>query len=138
MLVVAVLLVAGADSVFLASRFPLGPPSPPVVIITDFGFQWQSPPSSLCSGYSTSQPQVPFSVAPGAQFTILWQFGCWNDTGTYVIDNITGVTSGFLLVSSNLPVTLVSTNPAYFNVTLAAPSTAYEGGLTVWITAHAA
>ncbi len=135
-LIVAVLLVAGAASFYLASQ-SLPVPAAATVTITDFGFTWQSPPSSLCQGYTTSFPQVPFSVALGAEFTLTWQFACWNNTGSYVIDNITGVTSGFLLVGSNLPVNVVSTNVAYVNVTLAAPSTPYDGGVTVWITAHA-
>ncbi len=138
-LVVVVMVVAGLAFVYLATRPGPGPaPTPSQVTIRSYAFQWSSPPSTLCSGETTSWPAVPFSVAGGAQFSFGWQFNCWNNTGAYVIDNITGVTTGFALVWSNLPVQIVSTNWAYFNVTLSAPNASYDGGVTVYVTAHAA
>lgn len=135
---VAALLAVASEFVYLAPRPAAWPsPYPPSVIITDYGFNWQSPPSSLCDGWSSNEPWVPFIVSPGAQFDLDWTFGCWNDTGSYVIDAITSVSPGFSVVWSNLPVTVVGTRTAYFNVTLSAPSHAYNGSVDLWITAHA-
>lgn len=111
---------------------------PPSVTITDYGFEWSTPPSVLCDGWSSDEPWVPFIVSPGAQFLLAWKLGCWNNTGSYVIDGIASLTNGFSLVESNVPVRVVGTETAYFNVTLAAPSTAYNGSVVLWITAHAA
>jgi hypothetical protein len=138
-LVVAVVVVLAEGVVFayVVTRAPFVPWSnQPTVTITDYSFDWSSPPSSLCAGWTSSQPLVPFAISAGAQFRLWWEFACWNNTGSYTIESIQSVTPGFVVVSSNLPVTVTSTNVSIFNVTLSAPNSSYSGALAIWILAH--
>jgi hypothetical protein len=141
---IPVLLFAVAAVLIVALAFiPLGAwpsslpwSSPATVTITDYWFEWSSPPSSLCDGWTSNAPRIPFTVALGAHFNLSWQFACWNGTGSYTIDSIYSLTGGFTLVSSNLPVRIISTDISFFNVTLAAPTSTFYGGVSFSISAH--
>jgi hypothetical protein len=79
---------------------------------------------------------VPFTVSPGSPLNLSWQFACWNNTGSYTIVSVHSLTSGFTLVSSNLPVMVISTHVSFFNLTLSAPGSYFYGDVSFWILAH--
>ncbi len=135
----ALLLFLGLGVGVFSFGAPIGtPPVNPIVTIESYSFTWSSPPSTLCDGYTTYLVPTPFSVSPGSQFYLGWQYACFNTTATYRITSIDSITPGFSLTYSNLPVTIAGTTPSNFNVTLAAPSGAYDGPVMVQVTASAA
>ncbi len=118
---------------------PIGtPPVSPSVTIESYSFTWTSPPSTLCPGWTTYLVPTPFSVSPGGEFYLGWQYACFNTTATYRITTIDSITPGFSLTYANLPVTIAGMTPSNFNVTLSAPSYAYDGAVVLTVTAVAA
>lgn len=133
--VVAVIVVVGVmllTLVFVA-------PSPVTVTVTGLGFEWDSPPSSLCTTFGFNDPGVPFTVNASAQFNVSWYETCQasGPVGTYTITSVSSVYDiPFSIVGSNVPVTLQWGNYSWFNVTLQAPNYAWSGQLFVFITAN--
>jgi hypothetical protein len=115
--------------------------SPPIVTITALGFEWDSPPTTLCETFSFGSPSVPFDVNASASFNVSWHMTCEPNASVpsgkvYVINSVSTVFGiPFSIVSSNVPVTVGYTSYSWFNVTLTAPATAWSGQLYVFITA---
>jgi len=102
--------------------------------ITSFGFEWRT--GSFCSNIAMSTPTVPFHVDGGSHFNLSWYIICQNGTGqgsTYTIQSVSVLSSGFTLVSSNVPVTVFNTHWTSLNVTLSAPSAPFSGQVFVQI-----
>jgi len=111
----------------------------PGVTIEEESFQWSTPPSELCDGYTTSGPnpptssEVPVTVDHGAQFNVSMEFGCFPSAGngTWTFERAESVTFGFKIVGSNMPVTFTTPNLAFVNVTLSAPPWHFVGAVNV-------
>jgi hypothetical protein len=109
------------------------------VTITDFGTEESSPPSSICNGPDSGSPAVPFTVSQGAHFNLSWLIWCWpgKASGSWTYTSLASTTPGFSILSSNLPVTITTSQGAYLNVTLAAPDHFFYGAVTLWAWSHA-
>jgi hypothetical protein len=122
-------------AVVLAFVAITGSPSPTgQVTITDFGDEWSTPPSEMCNGGSSESPAVPFTIAPGAHFNLSLFVFCWPGTanGSWTTVSLVSVTSGFAVISSNLPVTVTSSEGAYTNITMSAPDHSFYGTVGLW------
>jgi hypothetical protein len=109
------------------------------VTYTQRGFEWDSPPSTMCNTFSISTPGVPFTVNASETFNVSWYVTCTTGGPSTIhsasaIGDLQGSSSG-TLVSSNLPVTVYSAKYTYFNITWTAPDSSYTGSLLVMIVA---
>lgn len=139
-IVVAVVVVVIIVVVALLSS-GTGKSSPPTATYTELGFEWTTPPSTLCSDYGTNTPMVPFTVNASQTFNVSWHLTCESggpstiSSVSMVDESLTTGSSSGTLVSSNLPVTIYSGNYTYFNVTCIAPASSYNGALMFMIVA---
>lgn len=120
----------------------VGKSPPATVTYTELGFEWDTPPSAMCSDFAISTPGVPFTVNASQTFNVSWYVTCTSGGGPSTIQTVSmvdeslgGSGSSGTLVSSNLPITVYSGNYTYFNVTCTAPGASYDGPLLFMIVA---
>jgi hypothetical protein len=131
--VVVIVVVVATSGIVLVLVGGSSTPASHATITSD-GFTWT--PGQFCENNAIPRPQTPFTVTSGARFNLSWYLICETSTNSSVPNHgtIVGVrveTSGFGLVSSNAPVQVGNVDYTYFNVTLTAPSGAYEGPVSV-------
>jgi hypothetical protein len=137
---VAVVIVVVLVVVALVS-LGVGSPAKVTVTYTELAFEWDTPPSTLCSDFGTNTPAIPFTVNASQTFNVSWYLTCTSGgpstihSVSMIDESITTGSSSGTLDSSNLPVTLYSGNYTYFNVTCTAPGSSYDGPLMFMIVA---
>lgn len=111
----------------------------PTVTYNELGFEWNSPPTTMCNTFGISTPGVPFSVNTSSTSNVSWDETCEANSsvppGTVYVIHAVSMLEGGTIVSSSVPVTIGYGYYSFFNVTFTAPSTSYFGPLLVMITA---
>lgn len=134
--VVAVMIIVGVVLLSVST----GPP--PTLTVTALGFEWDSPPTTLCPTVSFVSPNVPFAVNESSTFNVSWELECEANSSApldafYQITNVSSILGiPFSVVSSNVPVSVEYGSYSWLNVTLRAPTEMWSGQLYLFITAN--
>jgi hypothetical protein len=133
----AILLLMIVVVAVVVTFYALAPraPSPPAVTVARYSIDGS--PSALCPYFATSTPAAPLSLAESASFQISWEIRCnANSTPAHSdLESVYSQTHGFVVTSSNLPVTIVQGTLTEVSVTLRAPSSTFDGDLSLWVNA---
>jgi hypothetical protein len=133
----AILLLMIVVVAVVVTLYALAPraASPPAVTVSRYSIDGS--PSALCPYFATSTPAAPLSLAESASFQISWEIRCnANSTPAHSdLESVYSQTRGFVVTSSDLPVSIVQGSYTELTVTVRAPSSPYDGTLTLWVNA---